>query len=107
LLAKPIISLLFGAEFLPSTLALQIMSWSIVPYVLITYITLGLVALQLERPILISAVLGLIALLLLFVPLTTQFGITGSAIAVLGAELFYAGVIWIQWRKHVLSKLSG
>ena len=107
LLAKPIILVLFGVEFLPSTLSLQIMAWSIVPYVLITYITLGLVALELERPILISAVLGLIALLVLLIPLTTQFGITGSAIAVLGAEVFYAGVIWFQWRKHVLSKLSG
>lgn len=107
LLAKPIISLLFGAEFLPSTLALQIMAWSIVPYVLITYITLGLASLELERPILISAVLGLIALLALLIPLTNHFGITGSAIAVLGAEVFYAGVIWLQWRKHVLSKLSG
>jgi O-antigen/teichoic acid export membrane protein len=105
--AKPIISLLFGEEYLPAVLSLQIMAWSIVPYVLVTYITLGLAALGLERPILISAVLALIALLVLLIPFTNQYGITGSSIAVLSAEIFYAGIIWLQWRKHVLSKLSG
>lgn len=105
--AKPIISLLFGEEYLPAVLSLQIMAWSIVPYVLVTYITLGLAALGLERPILISAVLALFALLALLIPFTKQYGITGSSIAVLSAEIFYAGIIWLQWRKHVLSKLSG
>jgi len=105
LFARPIVSLLFGDEFLSAVPSLQIMAWSIVPYVLITYLTLGLAALSMEKPIFISSIFALIALLVLLLVLTNRFGITGASFAILGAELFYAVVMWFQWRRHVLSQL--
>lgn len=103
--AKPLILFLFGNDFLPAVSSLQIMAWSIIPYVLIAYLTLGLSALGLEKPILISSILALIVLLILLVILTIELGIVGSSIAILAAELIYAGNLWHQWRTHVLSKL--
>jgi len=106
LFAKPVIQLLFGAEFLSAVPALMILAWAIVPYVLATYTSLGLVAMGFENPVLISVSFALWVLLALLVRLTPQFGLTGSAVAVLSAEIFHAALLWQQWRLHVLSKLS-
>ena len=105
--AAPLIRFLFGDEFAESALALQVLAWSILPYVVVTYTSLGLVALGYEKPVLHSLLLALAALLLLLFVLTLQLGGVGSALAVLSAEIFHAVLLWLQWRKYVLSKLSG
>lgn len=102
--ANPIISLLFGDEFLTAVPSLQIMAWSTIPYVLITYLTLSLAALGMEKPIFISSIFALITLLVLLFVLTNRFGIAGASFAILGAEFFCATFLWLQWRKYVLSK---
>jgi O-antigen/teichoic acid export membrane protein len=106
LLAKPIVSLLFGTEFISAVLPLQIMAWTIVPYVLVTYVVVGLVALGYERVLLTSRFVILASLVSLLFVLTPSFGITGSAVAVLVTELIHAFLLWRLWRIHVLSKLS-
>lgn len=103
--ADPFIRLLFGDEFASSIPALRVLAWIIPPYVLVTYTSLGLVALGYEQPVLRSLLFALAALLFLLIGLTIQFGGVGSALAVLFAELFHAALLWSQWRKHVLSKL--
>jgi len=103
--AEPIMRFLFGVEFLPAVLPLKVLAWIVAPYVLVTYTSLGLVALGFEKPILMSLLVALAALLILLVTLTPQFGLTGSAAAILTAELLHATLLWRQWRMHVLSKL--
>lgn len=105
--AEPLVRFLFGDEFSDSALVLRLLAWSIPPYVVVTYTSLGLVALGYEKPVLHSLLLALLALLLSLLGLTIQFGGVGSALAVLSAEIFHAALLWFQWRKHVLSKLSG
>jgi len=105
LLAEPIVLVLFGEEFLPAVLPLRILAWMIVPYVVVTYISLGLVAVGIEKPVLLSLLAALGSLLILFIFLTSRFGLIGSAVAVLFAEIIHALFLWLQWRKHVLSKL--
>jgi O-antigen/teichoic acid export membrane protein len=104
--AEPLVRFLFGDEFSDSALALRVLAWSIPPYVIVTYTSLGLVALGYEKPVFHSLLLALIALLLSLLVLTVQFGGVGSALAVLSAEIFHAALLWFQWRKHVFSKLS-
>lgn len=105
ILAGPIVNLLFGEEFSTSTAPLQIMAWTVVPYVLTTYIIVGLVALGYERILLFSRFVVFASLITLLFTLTSQFGIVGTAFAVLGTELIQAAILWQLWRRHVLSKL--
>lgn len=105
--AEPLVRILFGNKFSDSALALRVLVWSILPYVMVTYTSLGLVALGYEKPVLHSLLLALLALVLSLSVLTVQFGGVGSALAVLYAEIFHAALLWLQWRKHVLSKLPG
>lgn len=105
LLAGPAIHFLFGSGFYPAVLPLRILAWVVAPYVLVTYTSLGLVALGFERAVLTALLAALASLLFLLVVLVPRFGLTGSALAVLIAEFLQAVLLWRQWRIHVLSKL--
>jgi O-antigen/teichoic acid export membrane protein len=100
-----IIPFLFGAEFVLAVPVLRVLVWCIPPYVLVTYTSLGLVALGYEKPVLHCLLVALTVLLLLLVGLTIQFGSVGSALAVLFAEIVHAVLLWFQWRKYVTAKL--
>lgn len=100
-----IIPFLFGAEFISAVPVLRVFVWCIPPYVLVTYASLGLVALGFEKPVLHSLLIALTVLLLSMIGLTIQFGSVGSALAVLFAELVHAALLWFQWRKYVTAKL--
>lgn len=101
-----IVYFLFGAEFQASVLPLRVMVWTIVPYVLVTYTSLGLVALGYEQPVLISLLAALLALLILLIILTPTLGLTGAALAVLVAEVLHAAVLWYQWRAYAVPEFS-
>ncbi len=100
-----IVPFLFGADFVSATPVLRVLVWCIPPYVLVTYTSLGLVALGFETPVLHSLLGALTVLLLLLIGLTIQFGGVGSALAVLFAEIVHAVLLWFQWRKYVTAKL--
>lgn len=104
LFAKPMTSILFGAEFIPSILPLQIMIWVVLPYVFVTYTSLGLIALGFEKPVLSSVLTALAVLLISLIVLNFAFGVKGAAAAVLFAEIIHAALLWYQWRVHVISK---
>lgn len=106
ILAEPLVFVLFGAEFLSAVLPLRIMAWTVAPYVLTTYISIGLVSMGHERTLLPSRIILLTLLLILLFVLTPRFGIAGSAVAVLAVELIHVGMLWQLWRKYVLSKSS-
>ncbi len=104
--AKPMISILFGAEFMPSVQPLRIMIWVISPYVFVTYTSLGLIALGFEKPVLLSVLTALAVLLVSLIVLNSAFGLNGAAAAVLFAEIIHAALLWYQWRVHVISEFS-
>lgn len=106
LLAKYLITFLFGSEFESGTSALQIMAWVIPFYVIVSYYSLGFLAIELEKPVLVSLVASLLLLLTMLIVLTQLYGLVGGALAVLSAEVLQASLLFIQWRKYALSKLS-
>lgn len=106
LLAKYIIMFLFGLEFLPATNALQVIAWGVPFYVIVSYYSLGFLAIELERPVLISLIVSLLGLLTMLIVLTQLYGLVGGAFAVLSAEILQAGLLFIQWRKYAIPKLS-
>ena len=105
LFARPMVSILFGAEFMISVQPLRIMIWVISPYVFVTYTSLGLIALGFEKPVLLSVLTALAVLLISLIVLNSAFGLNGAAGAVLFAEIIHAALLWYQWRVHVISKL--
>lgn len=106
LLAKYLITFLFGSEFESATTSLQIMVWVIPFYVIVSYYSLGFLAIELEKPVLLSLVVSLLLLLTMLIVLNQLYGLVGGALAILSAEILQASLLFIQWRKYALSKLS-
>jgi O-antigen/teichoic acid export membrane protein len=104
LFAKPIIYILFGSEFTGSAHALQITAWTILPYFVVNYYSLGFVALQAEMPVLITSITSIVILAALLILWSPLYGLRGAASAVLCAEIFQAIFLWLQWRRYAFSK---
>ncbi|MBL8049960.1 MAG: oligosaccharide flippase family protein [Anaerolineales bacterium] len=106
LLARYLIVFLFGTEFESATISLQIMAWILPFYVVVSYYSLGFLAIELEKPVLLSLSASLFGLMTMLIVLTQAYGLVGGAVAVLSAEMLQASLLFIQWRKYAVSKLS-
>ncbi len=110
--AAPLIQLLYGSDFSPSAESLRILSWSLIPYTINSFLSLNLLANHREDRVVESLCISLIGLALMnawWIPLK---GPQGSAWAALGAETLQAGLLIIvqlrsgqQKRLHELSQL--
>ena len=103
--AETLIRFLFGVEYISSVQPLRIMVWAILPYVFVTYGSLGMIALGIEKPVLSSQLIALAALLIFLIGLNSVSGLNGAAFAILFAECIHATLLWYQWRVNVVSKL--
>ena len=101
LLAAPLVKLLFGADFAPSTAALRILAWMLVPYTVNTYLTLAFVAAKGERNVAIALSTSLFSLVLLNLWWIPRFGLVGAAWAALAAESFQAILLMSQHGFHL------
>ena len=106
LLAEPIIGLLFGERFSSSTISLKILAWVLIPYFIVTYYSLAFVAVEVERPALVSLMVALAVLVIFLFQWSPLYGLPGAAFAVLFAESIQAVLLWLQWRQHAFSKRS-
>ena len=104
--AGPALKFLFGDEFVYAAPALGILAWVVPAYVFVTYMSLGLVAIGREQAVLNPLLAALAVLVLLLAFLAKPYGITGSALAVLSAEIVHAFLLRRQWRRHVGPELS-
>ena len=96
LAAQPLVELLYGASFAPTSTALQVMIWSLIPYTLSASLSLLLIVRQQERRVLLATVLSLAAALILNLWLIPGYGLLGAAGAVLIGETVQAGVfVWL------------
>jgi O-antigen/teichoic acid export membrane protein len=107
LLAEPVIRLLFGEEFSSSAISLKILAWVIIPYFIVSYYSLAFVAVEIERPVLVSLTVSLAILVSLLYWWSPLYGLQGAAFAVLCAESIQAILLLFQWRQHAFSKRSG
>jgi O-antigen/teichoic acid export membrane protein len=97
---------LFGNEFISAAPALRVLIWIVPVYVLVTYMSLGLVAMGRERLVLNPLLIALAVLILLVAFNIKLYGVVGVAWAVLFAEVVHAFLLWRQWRRHVVPELS-
>jgi O-antigen/teichoic acid export membrane protein len=114
ILAKPLMILLYGNQFIPSSNVLQILAWMLIPFTVNTYFTLSFLASKRESIIgrsLIASLLGLLVLNLWWIPAK---GPEGSAWAALVAECIQSTILLasaglqvnVQGDGHEFSDLS-
>jgi O-antigen/teichoic acid export membrane protein len=84
--ATPLVKLLFGHEFISSRSVVEILSWTLIPFTINTYLTLFLVASKQEQIIGRALLSGLLALLVLNFWWIPAGGPEGAAWALLSAE---------------------
>ena len=97
-LAKPIVQILFGAEYEASIPALQVLAWILLPYTVNTLLTLRFVASKNEKPILRASLASLFLLIALNTYWIPRTGLVGASWSALMAETVQAGLLIAQWR---------
>jgi O-antigen/teichoic acid export membrane protein len=94
LLAQPLITLLFGARYQPAAEVLPVLGWTLVPYSLSAYLSVQLVARNVEYWVLLGTALTLIASLALHNWLIPAFGLLGAGWAMVVSECVLALLLW-------------
>ena len=97
-LARPLVQILFGAEYEASIPALQILAWILIPYTVSTFLTLKFIALKKETPVLRASLASLILLAVFNVYLIPRAGLIGASASALSIEMIQAGLLLMQWR---------
>ena len=90
LVAGRLVSALFGAEYAPAALPLQVMAWSLIPYTVSAGLSLRLITLGEDRKVLKATAVGLVFTVILNGWLVPSFGVIGAAWALLGSEVMQA-----------------
>jgi O-antigen/teichoic acid export membrane protein len=98
-LAKPLVLILFGAEYEASIPALQILAWILIPYTVSTFLTLKFIAFKSEMPVLRASLVSLIFLAAFNLYWIPRKGLMGASGAALSAEIIQASLLLIQWRR--------
>jgi O-antigen/teichoic acid export membrane protein len=97
-LAKPLVQILFGAEYEASIPALQILAWILIPYAVNTFLTLRFIASQNEKPVLQASLAGLVLLFALNICWIPRAGLIGASWSALIAEIIQAVLLIAHWR---------
>jgi O-antigen/teichoic acid export membrane protein len=100
-LARPLVTLLYGIEFAASSGVLQILAWMLIPFTVNTYLTLSLLASNRERLIGRALITSLIWLLILNLWWIPARGPEGSAWAALIAEFVQSAILLASMGSHV------
>jgi len=89
-LAAPLVLLLFGANYAPTSAALQVLSFSLIPYTLTASFSLRLVVQRQERRVLLVTAVSLAATVALYRWLIPVWGLIGAGLAAVAGECFQA-----------------
>ncbi len=109
LFSRPIISLIFGEQFLSATIPLSILGWCLIPYTISSFISYALIARELEYTVVNAALASVIFHIALYQILIPSLGILGAAWAALLGEtlqaLVFAAFFFLP-QKPLLQKQS-
>jgi O-antigen/teichoic acid export membrane protein len=107
--ATPLVKLLYGNEFILSTNALQILSWTLIPFTINTYLTLSFLASKQEGLVGRALTVSLLGLLILNLWWMPARGPEGAAWASLVAECLQSILLLLSARssarRHVLGEV--
>jgi O-antigen/teichoic acid export membrane protein len=97
--AAPLVRIIFGPGYSASVAPLQVLVWSLMPYVVAARASLHLVASDREAVVLRALALALPVALALNLTLVESFGPVGASIAAVAAEAFLAAVLLLFVRR--------
>lgn len=100
-----IILFLFGAKYLSGTPILTILGWSLIPYTISSFISYDLIAREHESILVKATAVSLAVFLVLYLVLTSAYGLTGTVYAALIGEIFQA-VIFVVFRNSLMQSYS-
>ncbi len=98
ILAPPLVNSIFGQSFLPAVSALEILSWSLIPYALTANLTLAMISQGHEWSVLRLTLAGVLISLLLLALLVPRLGLLGACWASLIAEAIQA-ILYLAWNR--------
>lgn len=98
LFAKPLVALFFGREYAPSIPVLKILSLTLIPYSVNSFLSLALLAAKEEKVLLRALLVSLTILLLMNLWLIPGAGQIGAAWAILVAEIVQSGLLLFEWK---------
>ena len=90
--ASPIITTLYGKEFLPAVEQLSLLGWSLLPYTISSFISYNLIARGLEYTLVGATAISLIIYIVLYLWFINSNGINGAVFAALIGECLQAVV---------------
>ncbi len=86
LFSQPIVSVFFGAEFLPASSTLPVLGWSLLPYTISSFISYDLIARGLENMVVKAAFISLLIYVILYFLLIPTYGLAGTVKSALLGE---------------------
>jgi O-antigen/teichoic acid export membrane protein len=93
--SSPIITVLYGSEFLPAVDLLSLLGWSLLPYTISSFISYHLIARGLEVELVKATIISLAAYALLYIYFINSRGLLGSIIAALIGECLQAMIFGV------------
>lgn len=104
--APKLIGLIFGAQYVQrdTVLVLAILIWMIPILAWRRHGRNGLIVLDQQREELICSVIGVIVLVAMIFPLTSTYGVTGTAVAMVVSELAAAVLAWWRTQYHITER---
>jgi len=107
LFAKPLVDIFFGVEYAPSIPVLKVLSWTLIPYTVNSFLSLALLAAKEERALLRALLVSLIILVLMNLWLIPGAGQIGAAWAILVAETVQSALLLFEWKSGNLFPQKG
>ena len=101
--SKPIIAILYGAEFVSAVPFLSQLGWTLLPYTVTSFISYSLIARRLEIPLAISAGVSLLFYAVLYPWLIHAGGVAGAVRAALLGEYLQSAVfvaVYLAYQKN-------
>ncbi len=100
LAADPLIPILFGPDFAPAIALLRVLAWMLIPLTLTHFLSLMLLSVRRERPIIAALGASLLVVIVFSILLIPTMGIVGVGWAMLLGETMQAAILIYYWRKH-------
>jgi O-antigen/teichoic acid export membrane protein len=93
ILAGPLVTLLYGPEYIPSISSVQILAWVLIPYTVNAFLSLAFLAREDEGAIAVALATGILALVILTIWWEPLIGLRGAAWAAVCAELVQSAIL--------------
>ncbi len=98
-LARPLMMLLFGKDFLSSAGLLPLLAWILVPYTITTKLSVDMVVKNQEGRVLSGLASGTLIAIPAYLLLTPRLGLSGAGLAALASECVTALTLWTLRRR--------